>query len=803
MKNLLAVTMLAVTAMLLAASGGEARFYIDIPGAETNYIPANTPLTIEGKMDNNTGENVIGISNGIRIYSPDGAVWQTPTTTIGSSVATYFDFQASVNEFSVNGTSDDTIGIIAVATGAGVPNGLTGLELFSIETQINSSEVGRTICIDSTWFPPSNTWLWVTPTGTVIPDWEGPYCWNIVMPDTCYADGDANGNGTPFELADAVELSNVLINCASLTAPLYHVDLNGDCLVDSLDLILIVEFITTQDTSIFDPYGGYPVPTCCDPALARPPQTVEIFGLEHTSYGSSCLDTVNGELIIFDNGDPGEAGVEIDLGEVTGVVFESYFDTPPQDGDIIHYDIIGQIDGIPNQPLTTVDEVAVVDETAVIPDFVFCGSPSFTVAVVNEGLYVDGASGLTGEAFRYKWIDAGTMTPRADAAAVRTSGEAAARARKAAHDAATRDALIKAAKAGGITWAGRESGGGPGTTGAKMEATIAAHSPVVADLVIIYPDDSTYQYDFISDIQISLTETPMAAIPYEGIAMFNSVYCALGSATFEASDGMLTIDNIGSSGDDGVSIEAGETDYLSIRTGDINSHEMPVGSYLQHSFSGTVNDTPGQSLGVLSVEFHPDSIGFSANFAPIGADSIFATYYCSAGPTTAEWIMGADITLCFEGQLYYGAGAAMLLDMLGGSIDWFDLIWKTGERSNPDTVFYEVHFYPAISGHTIQSIDGATVQAALLDSFSIINVTTAPPSCCNGDGIRGNVDYILPDEINIADLTYLVAYLFTGGAEPSCIDESDIDGNDEINIADLTYLVAYLFTGGPPPVACP
>ncbi|MBU8934630.1 MAG: VCBS repeat-containing protein [candidate division Zixibacteria bacterium] len=73
--------------------------------------------------------------------------------------------------------------------------------------------------------------------------------------------------------------------------------------------------------------------------------------------------------------------------------------------------------------------------------------------------------------------------------------------------------------------------------------------------------------------------------------------------------------------------------------------------------------------------------------------------------------------------------------------------------------------------------------------------------CCVG--IRGNVDYVLPDEINIADLTYLVAYLFTGGAEPPCIDESDIDGNGEINIADLTYLVAYLFTGGPAPVACP
>ncbi|MBU8932633.1 MAG: hypothetical protein KOO62_01370, partial [candidate division Zixibacteria bacterium] len=89
------------------------------------------------------------------------------------------------------------------------------------------------------------------------------------------------------------------------------------------------------------------------------------------------------------------------------------------------------------------------------------------------------------------------------------------------------------------------------------------------------------------------------------------------------------------------------------------------------------------------------------------------------------------------------------------------------------------------------------------NSPSIVYRFTVDSGCCNGDGLRGNVDYELPDEINIADLTYLVSYLFTGGPEPPCVEESDIDGNGEINIADLTYLVSYLFTGGPPPIVCP
>lgn len=53
---------------------------------------------------------------------------------------------------------------------------------------------------------------------------------------------------------------------------------------------------------------------------------------------------------------------------------------------------------------------------------------------------------------------------------------------------------------------------------------------------------------------------------------------------------------------------------------------------------------------------------------------------------------------------------------------------------------------------------------------------------------------------NIADLTYLVAYLFGGGPPPPVLGAADVNGGDgSINIADLTYLVAYLFSGGPDP----
>lgn len=72
--------------------------------------------------------------------------------------------------------------------------------------------------------------------------------------------------------------------------------------------------------------------------------------------------------------------------------------------------------------------------------------------------------------------------------------------------------------------------------------------------------------------------------------------------------------------------------------------------------------------------------------------------------------------------------------------------------------------------------------------------------CCI---IRADIDHngSGPD---IADLVYLVNYMFNGGAEPPCMEEADVDGSGTgPDIADLVYLVNYMFNGGPPPVPCP
>jgi hypothetical protein len=76
-------------------------------------------------------------------------------------------------------------------------------------------------------------------------------------------------------------------------------------------------------------------------------------------------------------------------------------------------------------------------------------------------------------------------------------------------------------------------------------------------------------------------------------------------------------------------------------------------------------------------------------------------------------------------------------------------------------------------------------------------------NCCNHDGIRGDANYDFAGP-NIADLTYLVDYLFRGGPPPPCPEEGDANGDGAgPNVADLTYLVDFLFRVGPAPPPCP
>ena len=85
----------------------------------------------------------------------------------------------------------------------------------------------------------------------------------ITMPDRCYARGDINGDGLPLTTTDAVVFAAYMQDTVNNTLlDRMEADLNGDCTVDMNDL-LILENYFVDGFSVFTPYGGYPVHTCC------------------------------------------------------------------------------------------------------------------------------------------------------------------------------------------------------------------------------------------------------------------------------------------------------------------------------------------------------------------------------------------------------------------------------------------------------------------------------------------------------------------------------------------------------------
>ena len=86
-----------------------------------------------------------------------------------------------------------------------------------------------------------------------------------------------------------------------------------------------------------------------------------------------------------------------------------------------------------------------------------------------------------------------------------------------------------------------------------------------------------------------------------------------------------------------------------------------------------------------------------------------------------------------------------------------------------------------------------------IDNIRVVSMFCQTWICGNIDNIDGPAG-----PVDVSDLTYIVAYLFSGGPPPPVPEAANVDGitgpGGMVDVADLTFLVAYLFNGGPEPV---
>ncbi len=166
-------------------------------------IQCGLPVTFNVRMNNTTGDPIHGSTNGFRLYSPDGAEWEIPTYDAVGGLDAYYDGGVHVVGLGVDGVSDDTIAIGGMQISAGgIPNGYDGV-ILTITTEINSDDSGKTICLDSTYFPPAGPWIWALPDTTIVPEWGGPYCYQtkfgFIYHGYKYNDLDGSGTKDPGE----------------------------------------------------------------------------------------------------------------------------------------------------------------------------------------------------------------------------------------------------------------------------------------------------------------------------------------------------------------------------------------------------------------------------------------------------------------------------------------------------------------------------------------------------------------------------------------------------------------------------
>lgn len=119
---------------------------------------------------------------------------------------------------------------------------------------------------------------------------------------SCYTWGDIDDDGIALTVADMVYLYDFLRNNGSVPIPLYRADMNGDCVVDTLDYQRYYDYFV-YGLSVFD--TGYPIRTCCCPTaalLVYPSSSVPICGDADSSQIVNISDAVYMVAYIFGGG---------------------------------------------------------------------------------------------------------------------------------------------------------------------------------------------------------------------------------------------------------------------------------------------------------------------------------------------------------------------------------------------------------------------------------------------------------------------------------------------------------------------
>ena len=205
-----------------------------------------------------------GYSNGFRIYSPDGARWDTvyqahlPPWPLGAPDG--YD-NTSLARYGLDGMGDDTVtfaGLVFFSDHGALPGYSDVAWSIVVQPTQTLANHGLTLCIDTVYsFPPSNEWLWNDSTlKSYAPAWDGPYCFPITSESCCRGmTGNVNNDaGDQVSLTDLTLLVNNLFVTFEPVDCRPEANTSGDaaCALTLTDLTQLVNYLFVTFSPLAD-----------------------------------------------------------------------------------------------------------------------------------------------------------------------------------------------------------------------------------------------------------------------------------------------------------------------------------------------------------------------------------------------------------------------------------------------------------------------------------------------------------------------------------------------------------------------
>jgi hypothetical protein len=128
------------------------------PG-DPSKVACGQNIRFQVYLTNTSGTFLAGIAGGWRVYTPDGAAFTAITADWNdeAQVDAWLNFIYGIDFYSADGIGADTVKIAGNRLNVGIPDGTISFPWAFINTQLACTEVGKTICIDSTWAPPTSS----------------------------------------------------------------------------------------------------------------------------------------------------------------------------------------------------------------------------------------------------------------------------------------------------------------------------------------------------------------------------------------------------------------------------------------------------------------------------------------------------------------------------------------------------------------------------------------------------------------------------------------------------------------------